>query len=68
MAEYVDDLLRFEWRLKDSFQQMAVPQLHSFQWGSKLVHLYDVRGGRLETREISSQFEIPLYSRSVATE
>ncbi len=68
MAEFVDDLLRFEWRLKDSFQKMAIPQLHSFQWGSKSLHIYNIDSHKLETRELLSLFEIPVYSRSVATE
>lgn len=50
MANFVDDLLRFEWRLKDSFQKMTIPQLHSFQWGSKNLHLYNIENKKLETR------------------
>ena len=42
--------------------------MHSFQWNQKYAYIYKVHSQAFEKRPVQMEIDVPLYSRSIATE
>lgn len=71
-SELVDGNLRVDFNVKssfrESFEQKVVPKLHSFQWNQKHIQVYRINKRDFYKKFVKMPFEVPLYSRSIATE
>jgi hypothetical protein len=66
--DYIQNLLRTDLIIRSSFRKDTYFKIHSFQWKSKQIHTYNLVNGELETVYIKTNFNIPLFSRSIAVE
>lgn len=62
--------LRVDYNVKQSFRSYShVPaRLHSFQWNQRYIQIFRVEKGDFFKKYVEMSFEVPLYSRSLATE
>ena len=54
--------------IRPSYGKGTYPQIHSFQWKSTLLHTYSIRQNTIESTNMITNFEVPLFSRSIAIE
>ncbi len=66
--KYLNTLLRTDVVIRPSYRRDAYFKIHSFQWKSRQIHTYNLMSGELETTLIDTNFNIPLFSRSIAIE
>jgi len=66
--KYLNTLLRTDVVIRPSYRKDAYFKIHSFQWKSRQIHTYNLMNGELETTLIDTNFNIPLFSRSIAVE
>ena len=64
----VERNLRVDYNIKSSFGPQYPQRLHSFQWNQKCVQLYRLKSGAFEKKPVQMTYDVPLYSRSIATE
>jgi len=64
----VESNLRVDYNIKNSFRPGVYSRVHSFQWNQKFAYIFKVHKSEFEKREVQMEFEVPLYSRSIATE
>jgi hypothetical protein len=67
-TDMVERNLRVDYNVKSSFGPRYPQRLHSFQWNQKCVQLYRLKSGLFEKKPVEMNFDVPLYSRSIATE
>ena len=60
--------LRVDYNIKNSFRPGVPARVHSFQWNQKFAYLFKVNKCEFEKKLVQMEFEVPLYSRSIATE
>lgn len=71
IRDYVDLVernLRVDYNIKNSFGPQMPQRLHSFQWNQRCSQIYKIKTGIFEKKMVTMQYEVPLYSRSIATE
>uniref|UniRef100_A0A7S3P022 Attractin/MKLN-like beta-propeller domain-containing protein n=1 Tax=Euplotes crassus TaxID=5936 RepID=A0A7S3P022_EUPCR len=66
--KYLNTLLRTDVVIRQSYRRDAYFKIHSFQWKSRQIHTYNLISGELESTLIDANFNIPLFSRSIAIE
>jgi hypothetical protein len=66
--ELVEKDLRVDYNIKSSFGNQLPQRLHSFQWNQRCSQIFKIKHGIFEKKPVNMQFEVPLYSRSIATE
>ena len=66
--DLVERNLRVDYNIKSSFGPQISQRLHSFQWNQRCVQMYRLKIGQFEKKQVQMQYEVPLYSRSIATE
>jgi hypothetical protein len=64
----IESNLRVDYNIKNSFRPGVPSKVHSFQWNQKFAYLFKVNKCEFEKRLVQMEFEVPLYSRSIATE
>ena len=64
----INSLLRTDVVIRPSFRKDTYLKIHSFQWKSSQIHTYNLMSNVLETTIINTQFNVPLFSRSIAVE
>ena len=64
----VETSLRVDYNVKNSFQPGVPSRVHSFQWNQKYAYIYKVHSQAFEKRPVQMEIDVPLYSRSIATE
>jgi hypothetical protein len=64
----VETNLRMDYNVKNSFLNGIVPRVHSFQWNQRYAYIYKVNKHHFIKRQITMDFDVPLYSRTIATE
>lgn len=64
----IESNLRVDYNIKNSFRPGVPSRVHSFQWNQKYAYLFKVHKSEFEKRLVQMEFEVPLYSRSIATE
>jgi len=66
--DLVERNLRVDYNIKSSFGPQLPQRLHSFQWNQRCAQIYRLKTGIFEKKQVQMQYEVPLYSRSIATE
>jgi hypothetical protein len=66
--DLVEGNMRVDYNVKNSFVPHVQQRLHSFQWNQRHVQVYKVKQNTFEKRPVQMDHEVPLYSRSVATD
>ena len=66
--DMVERNLRVDYNIKSSFGPQWPQRLHSFQWNQRCVQIYRLKTNFFEKKQVQMQYEVPLYSRSIATE
>lgn len=64
----IESNLRVDYNIMNSFRPGVPSRVHSFQWNQKYAYLFKVHKSEFEKRLVQMEFEVPLYSRSIATE
>lgn len=64
----VETNLRMDYNVKNSFLPGIVSRVHSFQWNQRFSYIYKVQKKHFIKRQVNMDFDVPLYSRSIATE
>jgi hypothetical protein len=64
----VETNLRVDYNVKNSFSPGIPSRVHSFQWNQKYALIYKVHSQLFEKRPVQMEIDVPLYSRSIATE
>lgn len=67
-TDMVERNLRVDYNIKSSFGPQYPQRLHSFQWNQKCVQLYRLKTSQFEKKPVQMTYDVPLYSRSIATE
>jgi hypothetical protein len=70
--QMIESNLRVDFNTKESFRnsygQQCTSRLHSFQWNQKYIQVYRVQKNDFYKKYVNMTVEVPLYSRSIATE
>jgi len=66
--QLVERVLRVDYNIKSSFSAHIQHRLHSFQWNQRCSQIFRIKTGVFEKKPVTMQYEVPLYSRSIATE
>ena len=64
----VETNLRVDYNLKKSFAPGVSNRVHSFQWNQKFAYFYSISKDAFKKTPVQMEFEVPLYSRSIAIE
>ena len=67
-SDLVETNMRVDYNIKNSFVPIVGQRLHSFQWNQRNIQVYKIKQNNFEKRAVTMDHEVPLYSRSVATE
>ena len=67
-SDLVETNMRVDYNIKNSFVPIVGQRLHSFQWNQRNINVFRVKNSAFERRSVTMDHEVPLYSRSVATE
>lgn len=66
--DMVERNLRVDFNVKSSFGPHLPQRLHSFQWNQRCAQIYRLKTAIFEKKPVQMSIEVPLYSRSIATE
>ena len=66
--DMIEKNLRVDYFVKSSFKPMIPQKLHCFKWNQRHAQLYRVKQNDFEKCYVQMDQEVPLYSRSIATE
>mmetsp|Transcript_5548 Transcript_5548/g.9486 ORF Transcript_5548/g.9486 Transcript_5548/m.9486 type:complete len:507 (+) Transcript_5548:963-2483(+) len=64
----VETNLRMDYNVKNSFFPGVQPRVHSFQWNQRQAYIFRPKSGAFQKKQVQMDFDVPLYSRSIATE
>lgn len=67
-SSLIESNLRVDYNIKNSFRPGVPSRVHSFQWNQKYAYVFKVHKAEFEKKLVQMDFEVPLYSRSIATE
>lgn len=66
--QLIETNLRMDYNVKNTFLPDIKRRVHSFQWNQKFAYFYNVNSEQFTKRQVSMEFDVPLYSRSIAIE